>query len=128
MIGYATTLYLSKEVGDRVNRILEVLRGRGVEIKNAAFFRNGALLYVQALEIYLENMDKFLDIIDFNAWLSDVIAELGRKIKQLSKEEFNKIREGEMPNVVFGGEKSVGESRFSKELEDIIRKLRGNSK
>jgi len=128
MIGYATTLYLSKEAGDRINRILEVLRERGVEMKNTAFFRNGALLYAQALEMYLENMDKFSDVIDFSAWLSEVIDELRKKIRGISKEEFKKLREGKMPDIILPGEKDAGESRFSKEFEDIIKKLRGDSK
>ena len=128
MIGYVTTLYISKEAGDRINGILDALRDRGVEMKNATFFRNAGILYAQALEMYLENMDKFSDVIDFSVWLSEVIVELRKKIKQLSKEEFKKLREGKIPEIILPGEKNVGENRLGKELEDIIKKLRGDSK
>ena len=128
MLGYATTLYLNKELGDKIFEALEKLKNQGEQIKMTGFLRNGAAVYIKALEIFFENRDKFSNVDDFNEWISGVLDDLKKKVNQITKEEFKKLREGKQPDTFLMGEKNVGEDRFIKEFEDIVRRIRGISK
>jgi len=91
MIGYAFNVYISKDIGDKIIEALEALK-KAESIKNSEFFRRGLNIYTEAIKIFIENRNKFYDLNDFDNWLIQVIEELKNKIKEVSPEEFKKIR------------------------------------
>jgi hypothetical protein len=93
MMGYAVSIYMSKEEGDKVIEAISKLeKALERKVKNSEFFKNGAGIYSEALEIFLENKEKFSDLEDFNSWLISVIADLKKKVKEVPAEQFKLMR------------------------------------
>jgi hypothetical protein len=92
MIGYAISVYVSKDVGDKIIKVLETLEKADMKVKNSEFFKRGANVYSEAIQIFLENRDKFDDLNDFDKWLIEVISDLRNKVKEVSAIDFRKMR------------------------------------
>jgi hypothetical protein len=69
---------------------LEKLEER--KIKNSELFKRGANVYSEALQIFIENRDKFSDLDDFDKWLIEVISDLRNKVKEVSPTDFKRMR------------------------------------
>jgi len=93
MIGYAISVYLNKDVGDKIIKITEALEKlEERKIKNSELFKRGVNVYSEALQIFIENRDKFSDLDDFDKWLIEVINDLKKKVKEVSPADFTKMR------------------------------------
>jgi hypothetical protein len=93
MIGYAISVYLSKDVGDKIIKITEALEKLDErKVKNSELFKRGANVYSEAVQIFIENRDKFIDLDDFDKWLIEVINDLRKKVKEVSPADFVKMR------------------------------------
>jgi hypothetical protein len=93
MIGYAISVYLNKDVGDKIIKITEALEKlEERKIKNSELFKRGVNVYSEALQIFIENRDKFSDLDDFDKWLIEVINDLKNKVKEVSPADFTKMR------------------------------------
>jgi Na+/phosphate symporter len=93
MLGYAISVYMSKEIGDKIIKLTEALEKlEERRIKNSEFFKRGANVYSEALQIFIENRNKFVDLDDFDKWLIEVINDLRKKVKEVSPEDFRRMR------------------------------------
>jgi hypothetical protein len=93
MIGYAISVYMNKETGDKIIKLTEALEKlEERKIKNSELFKRGANVYSEALQIFIENRYKFVDLDDFDKWLIEVIKDLRNKVKEVSTEDFRKMR------------------------------------
>jgi len=92
MIGYAISVYISKDVGDKILKTLEELEKQDMKIKNSELFKRGGNVYTEALQIFIENRNKFRDLDDFDNWLIEIINDLRNKVKEVSPEDFRKMR------------------------------------
>jgi hypothetical protein len=92
MIGYAISVYISKDVGDKILKALEVLEKQNIKVKNSELFKRGGRLYTEAVQIFIENREKFRDLDDFDNWLIEVINDLRNKVKEVSPEDFRRMR------------------------------------
>jgi len=93
MIGYAISVYINKETGDKIIKLTEALEKlEERKIKNSELFKRGANVYSEALQIFIENRDKFSNLDDFDKWLIEVINDLRNKVKQVSPYDFRKMR------------------------------------
>jgi hypothetical protein len=93
MLGYAISVYLNKDVGDKIIKIAEALEKLDErKVKNSELFKRGANVYSEAVQIFIENRDKFSDLDDFDKWLIEVINDLRKKVKEVSPEDFVKMR------------------------------------
>jgi|GEM_PF-3155245 len=92
MLGYNISLYLKKDVGDKFIKVLEELENHtGKKMKVSDMIKRGISIYSEALQIFLENEDKFLDIDEFDEWLIEVIKDLKSKVIQVPAEDFKKM-------------------------------------
>ena len=92
MLGYNISLYLKKDVGDKFKKVLEELENHtGKKMKVSDMIKRGISIYSEALQIFLENEDKFLDIDEFDEWLIEVIKDLKSKVIQVPAEDFKKM-------------------------------------
>lgn len=92
MIGYAISVYISKDVGDKILKALEELEKQGLKIKTSELFKRGGKVYTEAVQMFIENRDKFKDLDDFDKWLIEVINDLRNKVKEVSPADFVKMR------------------------------------
>jgi hypothetical protein len=93
MLGYAISVYVSKDVGDKIIKIAEALEKLDErKIKNSELFKRGASVYSEALQIFIENRNKFVDLDDFDKWLVEVINDLKNKVKEVSPTDFKRMR------------------------------------
>jgi septation ring formation regulator EzrA len=93
MLGYAISVYLNKDVGDKIIKIAEALEKLDErKVKNSELFKRGANVYSEAVQIFIENRDKFSDLDDFDKWLIEVINDLRNKVKEVSPADFVKMR------------------------------------
>jgi len=92
MLGYNISLYLKKDVGDKFIKVVEEVESQtGKKMKVSDMIKRGISIYSEALQIFLENKDKFLDIDEFDEWLIEVIKDLKSKVVQVPAEDFKKM-------------------------------------